>query len=108
MFGRNLKLQIDLLYGRPEAEPIQSTTTYALKLFIRIDCGTIQVTTQRPGSQAKLDCELLMLKAMLKQNKAMIKQSINLSDKSNTRMLRPVPHNLQLKQNLTQNISLLS
>jgi len=37
MFGRNLKLPIDILYGRPEAEPIQSTTKYAVNLQERLE-----------------------------------------------------------------------
>ena len=37
MFGQNWKLPIDLLYGRLEAEPIQSATTYALKLQERLE-----------------------------------------------------------------------
>lgn len=75
------------------------------KLYTGTDCGTIQVTTHQPGSLTKPDHKLL--KAMLEKNQAMIKQSINLSNESNSQTLRPVPHSWHLKQNQwnqTQNI----
>ena len=37
MFGRDLKLAIDILYGRPETEHAQHTTSYALKLQERLE-----------------------------------------------------------------------
>ena len=37
MFGRDLKLPIDILYGRPETEHAQHTTSYALKLQDRLE-----------------------------------------------------------------------
>ena len=37
MFGRDLKLPIDILYGRPETEHAQHTTSYALKLQERLE-----------------------------------------------------------------------
>ena len=37
MFGRDLKLPIDILYGRPETEHAQNTTSYALKLQERLE-----------------------------------------------------------------------